>query len=439
LIDSLRCDHLSCYGYKRETSPNIDHFADSSTLFENAITQGNYTIPAVASILTSLFSPIHGASASSKLNSNAHVWPKFFKTLGYKTCAFTSGGYFSRDFNLHLGFDEFHDDRMNLRDNWERIFQWIKKNQNKAFFLLLHGCDVHVPYDPPKEYAQKFCTKEKIKVDTDKWKHGPLRDGEVKINKKQLQRAIDLYDAGINYLDSQLGYFFEYLKQKDLWNSSYIIITSDHGEAFMEHGFVNHGGFNFYDELLKVPLILRGPNLPEGKKIKTMVRHIDIIPTLLDYLGIKCSWVIDGVSLKGLIEETEEISLDCYYEERSKFKIVRAYRNENWKLIEREFFTSKVAKNMAKDFSFRTLKSYLKVFLKLVKNPKKFKELSGIELYNIKQDPNEKLNLANKEKEILVKLKEKMDQFKKRTKKLGAERVTISKDTLEKLKGLGYI
>jgi len=445
LVDGLRPDRLGCYGYKRGTSPNIDKFSEKTVFFENTITQGNYTIPAVGSILTGLFPFSHGATPKTKMSPKIKTWAQRMNNLDYKTCAFVGGAYFSKEFGFDTGFDEFHQDKescglarkQRLFDNQKELFKWLDENKDENFFLFLHGFDVHVPFEPPKEFAEKFCSTEKVEIDTNLLNLMAVQLREKKITEKQVKRASDLYDAEINYFDNRLGGLFDEIKRLGLWDNSYIIVTSDHGIAFMEHGEISYGGFNFYDELLKVPLMIKRPGEHEGKKIKALARHIDIMPTILDLEGVKFGDEIAGESLKETFEKGfNESSADSYYENSSKSRFIRAYRNSKWKIIEKKMHTSKAIRRI----SPKTFFAYLKNFFKVMKSAELRSQLGGkIELYNISVDPEEKENLAGKNPEKLAELMEKMDSFKERHVKFKSESAELSPETQQKLKTLGYL
>jgi len=261
--------------------------------------------------------------------------------------------------------------------------------------------------------------------------------GEKKITEKQVKRASDLYDAEINYFDSQLGGLFDEIKKLGLWDNSYIIVTSDHGIAFMEHGEISYGGFNFYDELLKVPLMIKLPGDRKGKKIRALARHIDVMPTLLGLEGVEVGGEIAGNSLKETMEKgLNESGADSYYENSSKSRFMRAYRNSEWKIIEKKMHTSKAIRRI----SPRTFFAYLKNFFKVIKSAELRSQLSGkIELYNLSVDPEEKENLAGKNPEKATELMEKMNCFKESHIKFKSENAELSRETQQKLKTLGYL
>jgi len=445
LVDGLRPDRLGCYGYKRGTSPNIDKFSEKTVFFENAITQGNYTIPAVGSILTGMFPFSHGATPKTKMSPKIRTWAQRMNDLDYKTCAFVGGAYFSKEFGFDTGFDEFHQDKescglarkQRLFDNRKELFKWLGENREEPFFLFLHGFDVHVPFEPPKEFAEKFCSGEKTEIDTNLLNLMAVQLREKTITEKQVRRASDLYDAEINYFDHQLGGLFEEIKRLGLWDNSYIIVTSDHGIAFMEHDEISYGGFNFYDELLRVPLMIKRPEGHENKKIRVLARHIDIMPTILDFEGIKIGDEIAGRSMKEILEKNlDESSADSYYENSSKSRSMRAYRDSEWKIIEKKMHTSKAIRRITP----KTFFAYLKNFFKVLRSAELRSQLSGkIELYNLSADPKEKKNLADKNSEKAAELMKKMDSFKESHAKFKSENAELSPETQQKLKTLGYL
>ncbi len=293
VLDTLRADHLSGYGYERATTPNLDAFAAANVKAEYALTAAPWTPASLASIMTGMYVTAHGLmppnsrevakAAEARLNSNLETLAEALKKYGYQTAGITSNPWTSEEFNFQQGFDHyrFRDraiaEEVN-KNGIEMIEQMAKESQ--PFFIYMHYLDPHDPYSPPKEYKEKFSGKIS------------RRDYEEK-----MQRYINLYDGEINYLDTELGKLFEWLKSKGLYENAMIVIVADHGEQFMEHGDHRHG-YKLYNDEVHVPLLFKsGQRGESGRLIKDTVSTIDVFPTILDRVGIKLDGAHQGVSL----------------------------------------------------------------------------------------------------------------------------------------------
>jgi len=259
-IDTLRADHLGCYGYKQNTSPNLDAFAKESLLFENAYSAVPLTLPSHATILTGLYPERHG------IRDNAHfAWKQSpliqlaLQKHGYNTAAFVSGAPLSASFGLNRGFsiyeDQFTGAERTANETTERALQWLK-NVRKPYFLWVHYFDPHAEYEPPPTFRKKFS---------------------------------DPYDGEITFVDQELSRLLQAVGK-----SAAVLITADHGESLGEHGETTHAIF-VYNATMHVPLLLRSPGLAPGKR-KDAVSLADIAPTILELAGLKPTQ-LDGVSL----------------------------------------------------------------------------------------------------------------------------------------------
>jgi arylsulfatase A-like enzyme len=316
-IDTLRADHLGCYGYKKQTSPYIDKLARDSILFKRTMAQNPWTLPSFASLFTSLYPSQHLAGLTIKSLENQFVTlPEILKEHGYYTIAFTGGGYLSESFGFSQGFDSFnafnppivngvvppetvHTD---IKRVVKGAISWLLKSTEKKFFLFLHSYEPHSPYFPPSQYVYFFDGKYKGPITGDIWHDIGIIPGKLDsrfkaIPPRDLRRLISLYDAEIRYMDDQIGKLIRTLKYLNLYDKSLIIFTSDHGEEFFDHGAWEHG-HSLYNELLYVPLIIKLPySSKKGIEISTVARLIDIMPTILHVLGIKKEYPFQGQSL----------------------------------------------------------------------------------------------------------------------------------------------
>jgi arylsulfatase len=292
-LDTLRADHLGSYGYERDTSPNIDKFAERGARFEYAVTAAPWTPPSVASIFTGLFASTHGMMPPNNrelaknsfvtLNSELQTLAEVLKSEGYNTGAISPNPWITKEFGFDQGFDTF---AVFLRADAKKITAEATemvtelKAKGAPFFAYLHYLDPHDPYSPPPPFNEQFS--------------GPLKSERFPYGEKTLKK-IGLYDGEIRFMDEQLGGFFKFLEGQGLLDNSIVVIVGDHGEQFMERGDQGHG-FRVHNEEVHVPLIISGV-----KGLKGVVPHtvstIDIYPTIVEAVGSKVDYKGPGVSL----------------------------------------------------------------------------------------------------------------------------------------------
>jgi arylsulfatase A-like enzyme len=320
-IDSLRADHLGCYGYPKPTSPSIDALAKEGFLFRNAVSTTTWTLPAHISMLTALYPQVHQVVGDGhRLNPNAVVCTEILKQHGYRTAGFVSAPLLSSVFGYNQGFDIYDDYTIrfpSLEDSHQgatapdlhaQVGKWIEGNYHDPFFLFLHYWDVHYDYAPPPPFDTLFDPNYTGEISGRDFFHDPrIVEG---MPARDLQHVLALYDGEIAFTDSYIGRLFELLKRLGIYENSIIVVTSDHGDEFFEHGCKGHRN-NLFDETLCVPLIIKfphgnlrpdlGPRLPLGTRIAEQVSIVDIVPTFLDCLGIDPGMTFDGRSLMPLL------------------------------------------------------------------------------------------------------------------------------------------
>jgi arylsulfatase A-like enzyme len=307
VVDTLRADHLSLYGYDRNTSPNLARIAEQGVTFENAMASSSWTLPSHASMLTGRYPHDHGAEyKSSVLDGRLPVIGEDFQKLGYRTGAFSANNYyFTRRQGFGEGFIHFDDYIGSLHDafdktryfvrlgefaydqNWtrrplgthtaedvnRRTLQWIDGG-SRPFFVFLNYMDVHSPYIPVAPYRGSF---------SQRW-HTDGQTG-VKATHDYAQQRLDAYDECIQYVDVQIQRLFEELRKRGRDKDTVVVITSDHGEAFNEHGLWGHNNA-LYRELIHVPLIIWAPGyVPSGLRVARPVSTTALAPTLLSLVG----------------------------------------------------------------------------------------------------------------------------------------------------------
>lgn len=324
-IDTLRADHLGCYGYSRSTSPNIDAFAEEAVLFKNCFSQAPITAPSFMSIFTSRFPAYHGIidNISPLAGGRAYIADKRVPALaevlrdnGYKTAAFTGGGNLYPKLGFDRGFDYYSHQARDFIDSdkcipRDEIYYWLKEFRQKKFFLFFHTYAVHNPWYTPKYYWNRFDSNYSGKIRLNKIFTRPEKVRKLKTGPRKsiylaymdltdpgdsadMEYLKSIYDGAIQYADDFFGNLIFKLHDLNLDQRTIIIFTSDHGEEFGDHGQVGHR--QLYNELLHVPLIAKIPGKPAAE-INTIARSIDIFPTLLSALGIKINFSIQGVDL----------------------------------------------------------------------------------------------------------------------------------------------
>lgn len=341
LVDALRADHVGAYGYGRDTTPAIDSVAADGFVFLNAVSQSTWTRPSVGSIFTGLYPSKHkaylyndmevagGSTGVGYLSSNLTTIAEVFRDAGYETYGFVNTGYVAPGSNFGQGFERY---RL-VSDYWitnDLLEELENMSVDDRFFIYLHYLGAHGPYNPRGRYARMF------------WDSGGnfshIRDAKwrslskKKLVGKDLEFLKSQYDGEIRLSDDYVGEIIGKLEDRGLLDNTIIVVTSDHGEEFMEQGKLDHGGIP-YDSLVRVPLIIRVPGM-RGGKITGQVRHVDLLPTLSGLCGLEPPEGIDGVSIENHLAGRGG-DLVGFSERPLKgiFKNIMAVRWENWKYI----------------------------------------------------------------------------------------------------------
>ncbi|MBM3989606.1 MAG: hypothetical protein FJ298_01220 [Planctomycetes bacterium] len=351
-LDTLRPDHLGCYGHARATSPNLDRFAARSVVFDNAQSAAPWTAPSLVSVMTSLYPSVHGVTTfpdPGAMHERVTTLAEVLKARGYATAGFTDGGYAKKQFGLGQGFDLYplnqgdtpdehasnvlHPSR--LAPNLERTLRWIEEFKDEPFFLFFHTYEVHGPYRPPEADLQAYrpeyreqAEHDRLVAVIDRWLeqreidaegvrlilehkehcnagNGPEQEGlYAKLNEFGIRTSDpdimefwrDLYDAEIRHADRELARLLERLERADLAPNTIVVIVSDHGEGFGEHGYVGHGNA-LHEEALRVVLMLRAPGIAPHR-VGDIVNTIDVMPTVLDLAEVpRGALLLQGRSL----------------------------------------------------------------------------------------------------------------------------------------------
>jgi arylsulfatase len=355
-ISSLRADHVSCLGYDRQTTPNFDEFAKKNILFNNAFATSSWQMPAVGSIFTSLYPTEHGAThVNKKLDPKIQTLAGTLKENGFYTAGFSCNPRLTGEYGFDRGFD-FYDDYsvlmmfstlsfgkedsfdINKRRTNDLIndaaMRWLTNNTNRPFFLFVHYYDNHWDYLPPKPYDSLY----------DLNYHGDINGTEIAREPlysnrpldKDVTHIISLYDGEIRQTDYDLGEMLTFLKKQGRFEDSLIIIMSDHGQQFYEHGHTSHHGI--FDELIRVPLAVSVPDVNEHKLINSLASGVDIMPTILDYAGLPVPVQCRGQSLRPLVEGKSDNKRDFVFIEYTGGAVPDCFavRSRNNKFISEE-------------------------------------------------------------------------------------------------------
>lgn len=359
LIDTLRASKLRAYYPKsRVKTPAIDAFASQGALFERAQSPENWTKPAVASVLTSLHPATHNTKQdASRLPRSALMLSEVYKTAGFRTASFIANGYVSNAFGFDQGWDHYTNYIREKRStNASNVFGeaqgWIEKNKEKRFFVYIQTIDPHVPYDPPDAFLKMYdpapydgqVKNRRTHLMLDEAKKNPRK---YKFTKRDKERIEALHDGEISYHDEYFGRFLAKLGELGLDRDTIVVVTSDHGEEFQEHGSWGHG-HSVYQELLGVPLLFRWPGvIPENLRIGPAVSTLDIGPTVLEATGVAIPERFEGRSLLGFMRGDwppgPHVAFSDFLDHR------RVVRGGDWKLIIRGNL-SQVLFDLANDY-----------------------------------------------------------------------------------------
>jgi arylsulfatase A-like enzyme/Tfp pilus assembly protein PilF len=384
-IDTLRADHLPAYGYTHISTPALDRLAKESLVFEDAFAHVPMTLPSHSSILTGKLPISHGVedNAGFVLDPKATTLAEILKKNGYETAAFISAFVLDSRFGLNQGFDLYSDSfdlTQGPLDNSEvsrradateaEVDTWLRKRGGQKFFLWVHYYDPHDPYDPPEPYHTQYKTAP--------------------------------YDGEIAYTDHVMSKLISDLEKSKSMDRTLVVLTGDHGESLGEHMERTHSLF-IYNATLHVPLMIRLPGV-KARRINGVVRHIDIAPTILEWLGFVPPAEMEGKSLIPLIQGKEKSGRTSYSE--SMFPELH--------------------------YGWSPLKS-------LTTNEYRFVEAPTPELYDRKTDPNDTKNIYHDRQSIAESLRKQLQQIIQSASTSGSSsRKTPDAETAEKLRALGY-
>jgi len=327
VVDTLRADHLGCYGYHRNTSPNLDALARESVVCEQHIASAIPTHPAFATLGSGQYSVTHGIVAHGgrvPLRNTVPWLPALLQKAGYTTCAIDNLAPWHQGVG---GAYEYYIDPASRRplsincDNRDinnRALPWLEQNAEEPFFLFIHYWDPHTPYMPPRAYRRLFYDRGKDPCDPantslEKLARHPLGKvwSETWLNKLVRGKTVTdaeyveaLYDSEIRYCDEGIARVIETLDRLGLLERTLLAVTSDHGEMMFRHGiFFDHHGL--YEGTVHVPLIIHHPDLRPGR-VAQLTAHVDLAPTIVALCGLEAPKEMEGLSLVSLLEGTRD-------------------------------------------------------------------------------------------------------------------------------------
>ncbi len=421
-IDTLRADHLTPYGYRLQTSPNLNRFAEQAVVFRNAFSAAPWTLPSHASLFTSLYPSVHGARFSSRhapvldpLDRSHVTLAEILQAAGYHTGAFTTIFWFDPPWGLQQGFASFRMDGSQPANHVvDSAIRWVKDSK-QPFFLFLHFYDVH-NYTATPEFEKIFVDGTYHgKLDTQKLLTS--RNAYSSLSTADLKYLQGKYDASIAFVDHEIGRLLAWLQSRGLYGETTIVITSDHGEEFWDHGGTGHG-FTLYSEILHVPLLLKPADRIDPREIADAVSLIDVFPTILDTLGIRPPAGIQGRSLRPLLEGNHIPDRALYAEDTYYMNSSTAMQGD-YKYIENRVPPT----------------GLLNLSLFFV-NLRTFIHFRPNELYNIEHDPLERSNILDQEPAIEQRMRK--DLLQRVRLENALEQGTVDEATRERLRSLGY-
>ena len=347
---------------------------------------------------------------SRQLREEVVPWASVMKDQGFRTAAVVNVNWLGGGYGLSRGFDDFvyvHE-RPDLRgrSGVEReAVKWLEQRPSGRFFLFLHFFDVHTDYISSKKYEKMFATPYPGPANGKTSQLSLVRDGKLSFDEGDARHLLDLYVAGVRQIDDGIARLIGVLEARDLLQDTLLIVTSDHGEEFLEHGSVLHGRTQ-YEEVMRVPLLLRGPRIPGGMRIEEPVSLIDVMPTVLSLVDIAVPKGLDGEDLSPLWRGSAP----------ERLRVRSIFGEADWRNEEDDITRSVRHGDFKLHYNRLTEKS---------------------ELYDLSQDPGEGRDVQEKHPEVARFLLDRIDAFM-RVNELGRDMPEMDPEEVERLKELGY-
>jgi arylsulfatase A-like enzyme len=330
-IDTLRRDHVGTYGYARPTTPRLDALAREGLVVEDAVSVSSWTLPSHLSMLTSVDPARHGGTdMDHRFNGSVATLPALLRAAGFRTRAVTSHLYVSAVYGLDSGFEhlDFRQDRK-AKEVADRAIALLDRVGDQPFFLFLHFYDPHWHYDPPPETLKLFEESYAGSL-TGLWQEFSRRPRD-QVSAADLQHLLALYDGEIRATDDQLGRVLDHLARRALGDTTLVVVTSDHGEEFLEHGHWEHQR-TLYEEVVRIPLVMRGPGI-RPRRETAPASLLDVAPTITAWAGLPASGSFQGRSLLETMGPGGEAYGETQHTTDSTDKLFLRAGADRWKLI----------------------------------------------------------------------------------------------------------
>ena len=430
VVDALRPDHMSCYGYQRNTTPNIDRLAREATFFNQAVVVFPRTTPSAVSILTGLYPHTHG-TRSLYINGDSYELPENLNLAevllnkNYRTAAFLNQNLLHRNSGIQQGFSTYLNVESDL-DVTRQAISWLEKERGdrRPFSLFLWYLSPHWPYNPSQEDLDLFAPSPKYDLRELflRGKDPNQRCFSRLYNKEEVELLISAYDAEIHQADNAIGVLLDYLREEGIYQNSLIIVTSDHGESLGEHEYYFDHGEYYYDTDARVPLLVKRPGQDKQEIVPFQVRNIDIFPTILSVL--KLPYICEGADL--FPEGAEE---------KAAIKNLVAFGENDYSLFSNN--PKRYLGGIAGKWRMARTNRWKLLFIPHPRSP-------VYEFYDLKNDPSEGNNLIDDPayQRQISDLKKKLFSWLKPEdlKKTDAPgRENINAATRERLQSLGYL
>jgi arylsulfatase A-like enzyme len=429
VMDTVRQDHLSCYGYPRETTPTLVNLAKESKVYYNAYSTSSWTNPAHASLFTGLYPITHKTTQKSwQMSHNLTSLAEVLRNKGFETFGIVENPMLGKHNNFNQGFSRYYSTwRKKMNGKGENVsFLLFKKciqdhNEKKPFFIFINFIGPHSPYTSSQQFRDRFVSNPSIKCTSNLWRKYYV--GKKYFSEDELQHLRELYDAEILYVDYLIGKIIDELKRTNLWQNTVFIVTSDHGENIGHHDHMDHV-FSLYESTIKIPLIVHYPKLilPNSKDYD-VAQLTDIFPTVLGIVEIDSEeYPSQGFNLlKNGLRKERPVFTEYYYPNQA----LKAFKLQD-------------RRNPKLDKYKRTIRSITYDNKKLI-----WGSDGKYELYDFTADPFEKDNLIEKEievgQEMLSKLANLLDKYEIDNKYSDKTKILLDKETEEVLRTLGYL
>jgi arylsulfatase A-like enzyme len=429
-LDSLRADHVGCYGYERDTSPHLDRFAAEGIRFANAVSTSSWTLPTHLTMFTGRYQLSHGVVRETyTLSPSVPTAGEIFKANGYTTAGFVSAPFVAAHYGYARGMDIYEDlsaSYENPRDARSAIaapeinemaLRWLDDHAEDQFFLFLHYFDVHYDYIPPAPYNTMFDPDYRGTMDGRNFMD--RSDVNSRMDKRDLEHIVALYDGEIRFTDAHVGEILRKIDALGLRDKTLVVIVADHGEEFFEHKNKGHHR-TLYDEVLKVPMLVR---LPDGSHAGTIVEDpvslVDLLPTMLDVARVDAPGEIDGLSMLPLTEGRQVSRAAIYgaFFDKPSFNLQVTRRTAHGKVIQH---------------------------FNRITHPRRH----PVEYYDLADDPGERRNLVSERRAEVVEQLDSLAGFLDDAWSInqhlasaakGENRIELDSATVERLKSLGYM